>query len=212
MSLVALCLLLCTAAACTSNPTPRADGVIVQDDFSDPNSGWDRHTGSDIITDYGDGHYRVQVCLPNLDAWGLAGLDLNNMQIEAEARYADGPLDNSYGLLCRYTRAGEDSNFYFFFISSDGYYAMGKVVKNERTYLNPNGNFEPLAAIRTEAGAVNRLSATCAGDQFTFTVNGQPAGTFSDDELTHGDAGLIAGTLNEGGVEIHFDNVIIRQP
>lgn len=204
---------LCFAVACAANnPTPRADGVIVEEDFSDPASGWDRHTGADITTDYGAGQYRVLVGAPNLDAWGLAGLDLNDLQIEADTQYAAGPLDNSYGVLCRYTRSDDRSNFYFFFISSDGYYAMGKVVRNERTYLNSSGNFEPLAAIRTEPGAINRLSAACAKDQFTFTVNGQAAGAFSDSEFTHGDAGLIASTLNQGGVEIRFDNVVIRQP
>jgi hypothetical protein len=211
-AVVSLVLLWSAVACAVNNPTPRADGVIVEDDFSDPASGWNRHTSADITTDYGDGHYRVLVGAPNHDAWGLAGLDLNDLRIEADTQSAAGPLDNSFGVLCRFTRSDDRSNFYFFFISSDGYYAMGKVARNERTYLNPNGNFEPLAAIRTEPGAINRLSAACAKDQFTFTVNGQPAGSFSDGEFTHGDAGLIASTLNQGGVEIRFDNVVIRQP
>jgi hypothetical protein len=200
-------------AACgTSNPTPRADGVIVQDDFSDPNSGWDRATSVEFTTDYDDGQYLIAVEQPLRDAWGLAGLDLNDMQIEAETRYVAGPADNAFGVLCRYTRADDKNNFYFFIISSDGAYAMGKVVRDTYTYLNPNKNYEALSTIKTDTAAVNALSATCQGNRFTFAVNGQPAGAFEDGELTHGDAGLLASTLNEGGVKIHFDNVIIRQP
>ncbi|MBL8056462.1 MAG: hypothetical protein JNK29_07170 [Anaerolineales bacterium] len=199
----------CTA---TSQPTPRADGVILQDDFADPQSGWDRHAGAEITTDYAAGRYLIAVASPNLEAWGLAGLDLNDMRVQAEAVRADGPADNAFGLICRHTRTGDQNNFYFFLISSDGYYAAGKVVKDQRTYLNPAGDFEPLAAIRTEPDAVNTLEAVCRGDQLSFTVNGTPAGAFSDGELTHGDVGLLAGTFNEGGVQIAFDNAVVRQP
>jgi hypothetical protein len=37
-------------------------------------------------------------------------------------------------------------------------------------------------------------------------------GDFTDNELTHGDIGLLAGTYDEGGVQIHFDNLVARQP
>lgn len=204
--------LLLTGCAAPARPTARPDGVILQDDFSDPQSGWDRHTGSDLTTDYADGRYLIAIERPNLDAWGLAGLDLNDMQVEAEAVRAAGPADNAFGLICRFTRAGDQSNFYFFQISSDGYFAVGKVVKDRRTFLSPAGDYAPLAAIQTDPAAVNRLAATCRGDALTFVVNGQTAGTFTDAELTHGDVGLMAGTFNAGGVQIAFDNVTVRQP
>lgn len=205
---VSLLLLACGPA----RPTARPDGVILQDDFSNVESGWDRHTATDITTDYQDGHYRIAIEPPGLDAWGLAGFDLNDMQIEVEARYAKGPLDNAFGVMCRYTRSGDENNFYFFLISSDGYYAAGKVVENERTFLNPAQDFEPLAVIHSDPGAANHLQATCQGNRLSFSVNGTPVTTFEDAELTHGDVGLIAGTFNEGGVTIHFDNAIVKQP
>mgnify|MGYP000032389494 CR=1 FL=1 len=199
-------------AACASLPAARPGDVILQDDFSDPQSGWDRHTGLDITTDYVDGAYLIAVAAGNLDAWGLAGLDLDDAQIEAEARHLAGPLDNAFGVLCRYTRTGDQNNFYFFLVSSDGYYSAGKVVKDEYTYLNPAGDFEPLAAVQTGPGAVNRLQAVCRGETLSLTVNGVAVGEFRDATLRHGDVGLIAGTFNEGGVQIAFDNVTVRQP
>jgi hypothetical protein len=193
-------------------PTPGADGVVLQDDFSNVQSGWDRHAGADITTDYDNGQYLIAVETTEHDAWGLAGLDLNDMQISAEARYAGGPVNNSFGVLCRFTRSGADNNFYFFIISSDGYYAMGKVLKNAYSYLNPAKDYEALTAIPTNTEAVHKLQATCQGSRMSFIVNGAPAGEFEDNDLPHGDAGLIAGTLNEGGVKIHFDNVVVKQP
>ncbi len=212
LSLLSLMLAACGSAPTTGAPTPRADGVILQDDFSDPQSGWDRHSGGELTTDYAEGQYRVAVQPANLDAWGLAGLDLNDMQLQVDAVQLAGPADNTFGVLCRVTRTGDQSNFYFFQISSDGYFAIGKVVKDQRTFLNPAGDFEPLAAIQTAPAAVNVLAAACQGQQFTFTVNGQPAGAFTDAELTHGDVGLLAGTFNEGGVLIAFDNAVVKQP
>jgi len=205
------CLLMATACA-ANQPTARADSVILQDDFSNAQSGWDRNTAAEAATDYDAGQYRVAVERANYDAWGTAGLDLNDMAIEAEARYAGGPENNSFGVICRYTHSNAKSNFYFFFISTDGYYALGKVVANERTYLNPAKDFEASAAVQKGVSAVNRLAAACQGDRMTFTVNGQALGEFTDADLTHGDVGLSAGTFAEGGVKIHFDNVIVRQP
>jgi len=211
--LCALGIALWALAACASSPTPRADGIILEDNFSNPQSGWDTYTGADIITTYDDGRYLIAVETPNRDAFGLAGLDLNDMRISVEAQASGGPRDNAFGVLCRHTRNGDRNSFYFFLISSDGYYSVGKVVnQTERTFLNPAKNFEPLAAIQTGAGAINRLEATCQGNRLSFNVNGVVAGSFEDDTLGHGDAGLIAGTFNEGGVRIHFDNIIVRQP
>lgn len=204
--------LLALAGCAPATPTPRADGVILDDDFANPQSGWDDYSASDITTTYADGQYRIQVQAPNLDAWGLAGLDLNDMRIAVDTRYGAGPADNTFGVLCRHTVSGEANNFYFFLISSDGYYAMGKVVKDAYTFLNPAGDYEALAAIQTDPGAVNRLEAVCQGDQLAFTVNGVAVATAQDAELTHGDVGLIAGSFNTGGVEILFDNVVVRQP
>lgn len=199
------------ACAPTQSP-PNAAGVILQDDFSNENSGWDKHTGSDITTNYDNGQYLIAVEAPNLDAWGLAGLDVNDVQISAEARYAAGPLDNSFGVLCRHTRSGNESNFYFIQISSDGYMRYGKVVKNVPEYLNATGDFEPLDAIIQGESGVNQLTATCQAQRVSFSVNGQSVGEFEDTELTHGDVGLLAGTLNTGGVQIKFDNVLVKQP
>lgn len=201
--------------ACTPTPTqprPNADGIIIQDDFSNKNSGWDKHTSSDITTNYDNGQYLIAVETPNLDAWGLAGLDVNDAEIAVEVRYAAGPLDNSFGVLCRYTRSGNESNFYFIQISSDGYMRYGKVVKNRPQYLNAAGDFEPLAAIVQGESGLNQIQVMCQAQRISFSVNGQSVGEFEDAELTHGDVGLLAGTLNTGGVKIHFDNVIVKQP
>ena len=203
-------------AACTPSrhPTYSDPNILFQDDFSQTTSGWDAYSDSEKTANYDNGQYLIAVEQTGVDVWGLPGLDLTNLRLEVDTHYADGPEDNEFGLMCRYTRDGDKHSFYFFFISSDGYYAMGKVVKNKRTVLNPtSGEYQPSDAINPDKSAVNRLRVTCAGKQMSLSINGAPMGEFEDNDLSHGDIGLIAGTLlNEGGVKIHFDNLVVRKP
>ena len=212
LAVFALALGACGAPA--GGATPGAPGVIFQDDFSQTTSGWDTHTGADVTTDYEDGRYLIVVEEPLVDVWASPGLELADVVVEADTQYAGGPVNNEYGVMCRYTRASDGRNsFYFFFVSSDGYYALGKVVRDVRTVLSPeDGSFQPSDAILQGPDAVNRLAATCTGNSFSLAVNGTLLGEFDDDELPRGDIGLIAGTFDEGGVRIHFDNVLVRQP
>jgi hypothetical protein len=215
-----LCAALALSAALVAGCGPRSSatqgppGVIFQDDFSNTESGWDRHSGADATTDYDNGQYLVAVEDPQVDVWGRPGLDLTDVVVESDTQHAAGPFNNEFGLMCRYTRAGDGRNsFYFFFISSDGYYALGKVSKDARTVLNPaDGSFQPADAIVQGEAAVNHLRASCQGTHFSLTVNGTLVGEFDDDEHPHGDIGVIAGTYDEGGVRLHFDNVVARQP
>ena len=192
--------------------TPPGPGIFLQDDFSNPMSGWDRHTSADVTTDYDNGRYLIAIGQPGVDVWAKPGLDLTDVAVQVEAQATAGPTNNEYGVMCRYQRSGDGKNsFYFFFISSDGYYALGKVSNDTRKILSPaGGSFQPSSAIKP--AAVNLLAATCQGDRLSLSVNGTPVGSFTDGELTHGDIGLIAGTFDAGGVQIHFDNLIARQP
>ena len=212
LRLLSALLLLMFAAACVPPTSPPAsDGRLFADDFADTGSGWDQYTGAEGTVNYDQGHYVIQVDQPNLYLWGTPGLNLTDAVVEAEATHAAGPVNNEYGLICRFTKSGDKSSFYFFVVSSDGYYVSGKIVKNQLTYLDPV-DFQEAAAIHTGAGAANHLSATCQGQTFTFAVNGQPLSQFTDSDLPYGDIGLLAGTFAEAGAGIHFDNVEVNQP
>ncbi len=201
----------CAPAQPSSSPPPA--GVLFQDDFSNPNSGWDKHTSADVTTNYDNGQYLIAVQQPAVDVWAQPGLDLTDVAVTVQAQYSAGPANNEYGLMCRYQRGGDGkSNFYFFLISTDGYYALGKVSQDVRKILSPaQGSPQKTSAIKPQAEA-NELSASCQGKHMALTVNGTAVGDFTDDELTHGDIGLIAGTYDEGGVKIHFDNLVARRP
>ncbi len=201
------------AGACTPRPNgPPADpSLLFKDDFSQTDSGWDQYTGAEGTANYDQGQYLITVEQSSIYLWGTPGLDLTDAAMQADATYAAGPVNNEYGLMCRFTKTGDKSSFYFFVISSDGYYASGKVVKDQLTYLDPP-DFKASSTIHQATTEANHLAATCQGKTMTFTVNGQPLASFQDGDLTHGDIGLLAGTFDEPGVAIHFDNVVVRKP
>lgn len=209
--LIFLVVLLLSASACqllSSNGEQEIpNDVLFQDDFSDSSSGWDRVSEETGETNYYDGAYRIYVNDPNTDAWANPGLDFSDVHLEVEATKMNGPDDNDFGLICR---AVSEEKFYFFIISSDGYYAIGKL-DGENQQLISTEAMLPSEAIK-QGGTTNLMRADCIGDKLSLYVNGRKVQEVHDSQYTNGDVGLIAGTFDTPGVEVHFDNFKVRKP
>lgn len=203
--------LVVAALACSSGTgsesDPLPEGVLFQDDFSDTSSGWDRVDVSEGFTDYADGVYRIWVNTDSTDVWANPGLNFNDTTIEVEATKVGGPDDNDFGVICRYE---DDSNFYFFIISSDGYYGIGKVLDGEQILL---GEEELLPSNDIQTGNVtNNIRVDCVGSTLTLFANGSQLISANDSNFSSGDVGLLAGTFDTPGTDIHFDNFLVREP
>jgi hypothetical protein len=181
--------------------------ILFKDDFSDPSSGWDQVSEDEGITDYGDGVYRIMINTDNTDIWANPGLNFSDTVIEVDARKVGGPDDNDFGIICRYQ---DLSNFYFFIVSSDGFYGIAKMVDGEQVLLGLE-NMEYSEAIN-QGNSNNKLRADCVGKNLVLHINGQKLMEVTDSQYTSGDAGLIAGTFDVPGTEIHFDNFAVRKP
>lgn len=181
--------------------------VLFQDDFSDPSSGWDRVSEDGGITDYENGAYRIFVNSKNSDYWANPGLSFTDVVVSAEATKVGGVDDNDFGLICRYQ---DNQNFYFFIISSDGYYGIGKVKDGEQEILGTE-SMPPSESIN-QGNTKNNLQASCVGNQLTFSVNGKNLDKKTDADFSSGDVGLIAGSFDSAGTDIHFDNFTVINP
>lgn len=192
---------------------PRYDdpNLLLQDDFSNLESGWDSYSDLEKTLNYDNGQYVIALDVLDKIVWTTPQLDFTDVKFDVDTAYLTGPINNEFGVMCRYAKQGDAHSFYFFVISSDGYYALGKVIQNKRTILDP-ADYAPSDAIRLGETEVNHLTATCDGSHMSLAINGTPVGAFTDTELTHGDVGLLAGTFDEAGVKIHFDNVEVRRP
>jgi len=182
-------------------------GLLFQDDFSTTDGSWIRASGREGTMDYYRSAFRIWVNLVNYDFWSTPDLNFRDVRLEVDAGRLSGPNENRYGLICRYRDA---QNFYFFVVSSDGYYAIGKVYQGTRSLLgqemmayNPNIYL---------GMSPNHLRADCIGDTLAFYVNEQPVALVRDVDFESGDVGLLAGSFDQPGVDILFDNFKVIKP
>ncbi len=180
--------------------------VLFQDDFTRPVSGWDRFMSTEGTMDYDAAGYRMLVNSLNTNFWSTPHKNFADVRMEVDIGKLGGPDENRIGLICRFT--GDD--YYFFMISSDGYYGIGIYTGGQAVLL---GQSEMQLNSNIKKGlAVNHLRADCAGNTLTFYVNGFQVVSVQDDRLKSGDVGLLAGTFTQPGVDVIFDNFVTLKP
>ncbi len=185
----------------------RPGQVLYHDNFSDPSSGWTQTSGSFGGMGYEQGAYRVLVQSPMADLQAVAGQAFGDVQIEVDSTRQSGPVNNRFGLICRFQ---DSSDFYFFAISSDGYYAIGKVRDGVSSLLGQE--MMAFSASIQKGSTPNHLRFDCIGSTLKGYVNGQVLAITEDADFSNGDAGLMCGTFDEGGVELSFDNFVVIKP
>jgi hypothetical protein len=190
-----------------SNLITRSGDVLFKDDFSDPSSGWTRLLDPKGFMDYYSSGFRIWVNTPGYNYWSTPGLQFNDVRIDVDAARIGGPDENRFGVICRYK---DVDNYYFFIISSDGYFGIGKIVNGVTSLLGHEMmiyNPSILPGI-----SPNHLQVQCLGDTLTFFINGQPAGIAVDSDFSSGDVGLLAGAFDAVGVDVLFDNFVVVKP
>ena len=196
--------------SCAPSPTPAAPpppsgSVLFEDEFEANTTGWDRFANEGGIMDYFEGGYRILVQRPGLNFWSTPEKDYGDVRIEADVLKLAGPDENRMGLMCRY----QNGNYYFFIISNDGYYAIGKFIDGQATLLGQN-EMQPNTLILPNT--VNHLRADCIGNRLSFFVNFTGIGSAQDSDLSSGDIGVLAGSFSEPGVDVSFDHFVAMQP
>lgn len=187
--------------------SPLSAIILFQDDFSNTSSGWDQIDIQEGIADYRRGHYLIVVHSKNTDFWSTPGLEFDDIVIEVSATKTAGPDDNNFGIICRYQ---DNRNFYFFIISSDGYYGIGKIIDGEQSLVNAD-RMLPSKAIQ-QGNTTNQIKAICNGTHLSLYSNNTKLVDVQDNSLKSGDVGLLAGTFLETETTIFFDNFVVRIP
>ncbi|MCH7480709.1 MAG: hypothetical protein IIC79_04870 [Chloroflexi bacterium] len=180
-------------------------GILFQDDFSDPNSGWDHFADADGSTDYQGGQYVIVVTAESLDLFANPGSDYpGDIIIEVTADKIGGVDDNNFGIICRYQDTG---NYYEFLISSDGYFAIIKMTDRSGTFIGADGWAE--SSVIHTGDAVNTIRVECVGNTLRLFANGALLLQAQDSTFSGGDVGLIAGTFDVPGTIIAFDDFVV---
>ena len=205
---------LTTSAEPTATTATEASGVIFEDDFSDPNSGW--YVGSDEEGErrYEDGGYRLVVTKAQRIKGGgnLRIGELGDFSLEVDAKSIVADRYSYYGVLFR--KRGNE--FYTFAIrSGDGSYQMDAqtyvIWKYEDAEWHALKNWTHSNYIE-KGTSPNRLKVTCSGAQITVYVNGHKLATVTDDSLGWGVVALACGTGSSGKADVLLDNLKIYAP
>jgi hypothetical protein len=190
----------------TNTPVSQSGETLFYDDFANPSTGWDRFTSAEGTMDYDGSGYRFLINALQANFWSTPGRSFKDVRMEVDVAKLSGPDENRIGLLCRFV----EGNYYFFMVSSDGYYTIGKYIGGNAIQLGQS-EMQFNESIHTGL-AVNHLRADCNGSTLTFFVNGTPVAKAEDADLVEGDVGLLAGTFAQPGVDVIFDNFVVLQP
>ncbi|MDX1413006.1 MAG: hypothetical protein R3293_02385 [Candidatus Promineifilaceae bacterium] len=186
-------------------------GFLFADDFEgEKTCGWVEYNRSGAVAAIDNGVMSISTSSPGEIWWTNPGRNFDDVLIDVKATQVSGPSDNAYGVICRYQ---DEENFYIFLISGDGYYAIGKYQSGEDriTYLTEDGQYQSSEFINQDQ-ASNQIEVSCIGNQLSLSVNGMPLMAVTDTEFATGDIGLAASSLQQGTVEIAFDEFKVLGP
>jgi hypothetical protein len=186
-------------------PSGSSGDILYQELFADNTSGWDRAINDGGIMDYDSGGYRFLIRQPKLNYWSTPGKFFGDVRVEADVTRLNGPDENRAGLICRY----QSGDYYFFIISTDGFYGIGKFIGGQAILL---GQESMLQSELIMAEDMNHLRADCVGNILTFYVNFTQVASVQDNDFPTGDVGILAGAFNEPDVDVLFQNFVVIQP
>ncbi len=150
-----------------------------------------------------------RVLTPLFVAWTkCTQVEYSDFILDVDATQVSGPDNNSYGVIFRYGL--EAKEFYTFLISGDGFYVF--------TVDGADRDEPELLVDWTESSAINKGAQTnhikiaAVGENMKYYVNDQFLGEVQDTRFGTGVVGFFTGSLDEGGVQVSFDNLVISQP
>ncbi len=207
--------------------------------FDDFKSDWAQAEGRLKVQILDTGVLQIEVGDVDKLPFSQARPYFGDFDVRVQTTAVDGPEGNGYGLIFRLQNKDNaspaDDDFYLFEISSDGYY---RVLRSFNGVQKALSTWIPSPIINQHIGATNFIRINAKGDRFQFFVNNQqvqlcipddPDGTSTfpatgecvggkmldtlvDASIPNGQLGVVAQSLDEAGVIIDFDNVVVYGP
>lgn len=191
------------AAAQGATPDDWRTGTpALSDNFSRDTDAWTVDTGSSALKTISRGRLTVKVPEPKMFRWSmLDNLDVfSDYYVEVDARHVAGPEDGMMGIIFRYL---DVDNFYAFLVSADGWYTLLKYVDGE---ASRPVEWAESDVLETGAGSENTLAVLADGRNIALYANDEELDRVTDRSFTEGALALVAGTGDDGDLEVSFDN------
>jgi hypothetical protein len=191
----------------SASPTVKSsadNGLLYEDNFDDPSSGWKQISNQDEDSKYENGELSLTQNKPN---WGLRIVNPNterfaDMVLEIDATLVGTSSQSGYdGVVFR---AQNDDNFYRFVVSGQGEFRIDKMVGGI-THLLKKPTKSPFI---NQGNATNHLKVVCKGTQMGLECNGNLLVGITDDSFSEGFVG-VAVFSGDSPVTAHFANLKI---
>ncbi len=196
-----------TLPTSTLEPAPTPNPVLFEDsEFIDS---CNIESTTDVERFVENSQFNMRVVTPLYVAWTeCTKIEYADFVMEVDAAQVSGPNNNTYGIIFRYGLDADE--FYAFLISGDGFYVftVDGAKREEPEFLV---DWTESSVIK-QGAQTNRLKIVAVGENMKYYINDQLLGEVQDIRFTTGTVGFFAGTLEEGNVQVSFDNLKISQP
>jgi hypothetical protein len=182
--------------------------IALQDEFSDPTSGWSTEDTEISAKWYEGGQLHALVKEASWVTYSTydppGGMTFDDFYLEVDAALVEYPEPGGeVGVVVR----RDGASYYQLQIDEGGYYKLRRHDDDGWTTLV---DWAQSDVINQGLESVNRLGVLCLGPDLHFYVNGVYLAQATDSTYTTGQIGLSAGSYEEGGgVEAVFDNIVV---
>lgn len=182
-------------------PEGKTQRLVIEDDFSDPDSGWLATSEDDKGGSYANGEYVVWADKTGTKMAELLKLgELSDFVFEIDSKKVSGEK----GSFCFvFYRMHEYSDWYAFGITDDSEYSVVKYEAGQATAMLKNWT---RSGYIKGGNATNRFKVACIGTQTNVYVNGYKLATVTDNTTLTGQIGLGIKSFSESGAKYSFDN------
>jgi len=203
-------ILLLVACGGSEEASSEDDDVIFSDQFIPGETGDWLVEGDDVgQTAVIDQKLVISIDQPNtLQYTTLQEPVVDNFSMEVDTQQISGNPESSYGVLTRMRGADQ---FYRFEITSSGLY-MAERHNADGTWSQYLDDWTESPAIKQGLNTVNRLKIEAVGPNLLFYVNDTLLHEVYDNGVgLEANVGLDAGTFGQTGLQVAFDNIVIRE-
>lgn len=154
-------------------------------------------------TQYEGGQLQFSIPAAGVARYARAeGLDASNFVTEVEVTQLAGSTNAGYGLLFRLQ---DTESFYRFNITGNGYYMVEKRSAGGN-WVRLTNDWQQTSLLLTGLNNRNLLKVEARDTSLSFAINGFEVFSINDGEYASGGIALNAGTFDQGGLVVAFDN------
>jgi hypothetical protein len=201
------------ATACgqpSADPTTPGRDILFSEDFTAGEAnGWQTESDDLGYTAVVNEQMVIELNAPNVLQYVTLEEPLfDDFTLEVDVTQLAGPTEGSYGVLFRMAGPGQ---FYRFDLTGNGLYIIERR-NGDGTWARLVDDWIPSPAIHQGLNATNRLRVSAVGSSLFFYINDQLVQQLIDQTHLSGQLALDAGTFGQPGLQVAFDNLVVRQP